>query len=272
MGRKRITRYAFLEKGTLEEKLQSALKLFELDGAATQLPFINNIVQKEKLNFYEGLERLLGEELSEKEDLRIERWNKQAKFPTMRRIEDFDFNHPTNIDKKKVLTLLECSWIPTGGNVIFLGPSGLGKTHLSIVLGLSAIEKNYETKYTTIERLTEAISVAMGKDKQEGGGQNRKKLLSIYINVPLLIIDEVALTDNLNSSEVAGFLFQIIYGRHEKGLSMILASNKSFKEWGPVFGGDNTRANAAVDRIMEGGIVVNIQGKSYRQIGFEERP
>ena len=265
MGRKKIKRYAFPESGTLEEKLQSAFKLFELEGAANKLPEINKIVQKEKLGFYGGLERLLEEEMNKKEDSRIERWIKQAKFPDNKRIEDFDFTHPTTIDKTRVLGLIDSAWIPAGGNVVFLGPTGLGKTHLSIVLGLSAIENNYETKYTTIARLTEAIGVATGKDKAEGGSQNRKKLLNVFINVPLLIIDEVALTDNVNSSEVAGFFFQIIYGRHEKGLSMILASNKAFKEWGPVFGGDQTRATAAVDRIMEDGIVVNIEGESYRQ-------
>jgi DNA replication protein DnaC len=207
---------------------------------------------------------MLEEEMNRKEDARIERWIKQAKFPFLRKIENFDWDHPTEIDKETILNLMGCSWIKTGGNVMFVGPTGVGKSHLSVVLGLEAIKNNFETKYINIKKLGEAIDEATAKDKLGEGGHNRKKLLQSFLNTPLVIIDELALTDNMSTDSTADILYQIIYNRHEKSLSTILASNKPPSELGPVFGGDETRAAAAIDRLMEDGVALNIKGESYR--------
>jgi len=264
MGRKKIVRYAFNDTGTQEEKLQAALRMFELEGAAKCLPEIKDLSQKEDLSFYDGLERLLEEEMKKKEDARIERWTKQAKFSMIRNIQSFDWNHPTHIDKETILNLMDCSWIKNGGNVMFIGTTRFGNSPLSIVLVLEALKHNFETKYITMKNLTEAIDEATAKDKQGEGSHNRKKLLQSFLNVPLVIIDEVALTDNISTPSTADILYQIIYNRHEKSLSTIMASNKPPSELGPVFGGDETRAAAAMDRMMEDGVALKISGQSYR--------
>ena len=263
MGRKKITQYAFSNKPDIQERLIDALELFELNGAAYALQGIKEVAAKDKLDHYQFLERLLEEEINKKEDERVERWTKQAKFPWVKTIEQYDFNFPKEIDKEKVLQLTECAWINNGGNVIFLGPPGVGKTHLSIALGLKAITKNFETKFMTVDKLTEAISIAIGKDKEQGGGQNRKKLLHSIVNVPLLILDELAYSTI--SPEVSELLFQIIHQRHNIQKSIVLTANESFDKWDRLFAGNKERASAAIDRLLGSGIPVSIKGDSYRQ-------
>lgn len=270
MGRKKIKHYGFEEGISLEERLQRALHLFELDGAARVLPNINAIAEAKKLSYYEFLERLLDEEFQRKEDLRIERWRRQARFPFEKPLESYNFEakNITYIDKERVLRLAECSWIETGGNVIFFGPPGLGKTHLSIALGLKAIEKSHETKFTTVDRLTEAISIAAGKDEREGVGQHRKALLNSIANVPLLILDELAYSKI--TPEVSHFLFQVVLRRNSTQKSTILTANEPFQKWGKIFGEDTTRTTAMIDRLLEDCVVVTIKGSSYRLRNFAD--
>jgi DNA replication protein DnaC len=261
MGRKKITRYAFNEDPSQEERIKSALKLLELEGCANVLSEINKISLKEKLKFYDSIERLLEEELNKREDLRIERWRKQAKFPRINTIEEYDFRHPDSIDEKQVRELVECRWINVGWNVTFLGPSGVGKTHLSIALGLKAIEKNFEVRFTTIDILTDQLKNAIAKDEAEGRDQHRKKLLASLVSVPVLIIDEIAYTPM--SDAVRELFRQIILRRHEARKSIITTANTPPSEWGRHFGDDNIRNSALIDRLLDG-IRITIKGESYR--------
>ncbi|HEX9504359.1 MAG TPA: IS21-like element helper ATPase IstB [Patescibacteria group bacterium] len=269
MGRNKITRYGFEEGNSQEEKLKKALKLLELDGAARALSAINKIIIEKKLSFLDGLEYLIDEDFSGKEDTRIERWTKQAKFPWTKRVEDYDFNFPEFIEKEKVLKLAECSWIKEGINVLFLGPPGVGKTHLSIALGMEAINNSYETKFVTIDRLTEAIANVIAKDKEQGGGKNRNNLINSYVKIPLLIIDELSYSKV--NTEVAELLFQIIHRRNEAQKSIIWSTNEGFDKWTDIFE-NKIRAAAAIDRLVANAVFVSIKGKSWRhrEIAFNK--
>lgn len=265
MGRKKIKHYSFIENASIEIKLKEALRLFDLNGAAQALTTINDIAQKEGASNYEFLEKLLDEEIQRKEDMRIERWTKQAKFPEIKTIEGYDFTFPHFIEKDKIIKLTECSWIKYGGKVIFFGPAGVGKTHLSIALGLKAIEKSYETKFMTVDRLTGAIGVAISKDKEQGGSKNRERLLNSMVGVPLLILDELAYSSI--PPEVSEFLFHLIHRRHIAQKSLILTANESFDKWEIIFG-NKAKTVAAVDRLLEDCFPITIKGESYRQLHF----
>jgi DNA replication protein DnaC len=262
MGRNKIIRYGFEEGHSQEIKIKKAFKLLELDGAAQALGEINKTVIEKNLSFFDGLERLIDEDFSRKEDMRIERWTKQAKFPWTKKIADYDFDFPEFVEKEKILKLAECSWIKDGINVIFLGPPGVGKTHLSIALGLEAINNSFETKFVTIDRLSEAITNVITRDKDQGGGKNRNNLINSYVKIPLLIIDELAYSQV--NSEVAELLFQIIHRRNELQKSIIWTANEGFDKWGNIFE-NKVRAAAAIDRLVANAVSISIKGKSYRQ-------
>jgi DNA replication protein DnaC len=200
--------------------------------------------------------------MNDREDKRILRWQKQARFPWIKVLDEYDFSYPEKIDKGKVMDLAECRWIDSGGNVIFFGPSGVGKTHLSTALGLEAIKKGYETRFIVMEYLIEIITTALNKDKGQVAGDHRKKLLNMLMNYKLLILDDLAYS-HINE-DVASFLFLLIRRRHELNKSTIFTSNEGVDKWEKYFAGDKVRAMAALDRIMEDCVAITIHGQSFR--------
>jgi DNA replication protein DnaC len=262
MGRRKIAKYVFDDQFDVRSRVERILRILECDTVIKALDSILKNAQDTKLSYLDFMESLFELEMQKREDDRIERWKKQARFPWVKGLDKYDFTYPEFINKTEVLRLADCSWIDHGGNVIFFGPPGVGKTHLSIAIGLEAISRGCETRFITIDRLTEMISVAMGKDKEDGGGDNRKKLLSSFSNVKLLILDELAYSKN--GQEVADFLFQLLCRRHEQRTSTILTSNEGFESWNKFFAGNDTRTMAIIDRILENCTVINIQGESFR--------
>lgn len=266
MGRKKVTKYILDRTVDVKTRVDHILKILECETVLRVLPLILKNAEKEKLKYLDFIDMLFEQEMQKREDERIERWRKQARFPWLKSLQKYDFTYPKEIDKAAVLNLADCKWIDTGGNVIFFGPSGVGKTHLSIALGLEAIAKGYETKFIVVDKLTEMISVAVGKDRASGGGENRKKLLSLFSNVKLLILDELAYSKI--DQEVADFLFQLICRRYEQQTSTIFTSNEGFEAWKKFFGGNEIRAMAAIDRILHECVAININGKSFRSAGM----
>lgn len=267
MGRKKITKYIFNDEVDLPTQVERALRILDCEEAVRALPSVLQTAQDGKLSYLECIHLLLDPVMHKREDERIERWRKQAKFPWLKSLKQYNFNFPDSIDKDKVLSLANCRWIDNGGNVVFFGPSGVGKTHLSIALGLEAINEGYETKFITAERLIEMIGVVMRKDKVAGGGDNRKKLLSSFANVKLLILDELAYSKV--DQEVADFLFQLICRRHDSQTATIITSNEGFDTWDRFFADNEARAMAAIDRILHDCVAITINGKSFRSAGIQ---
>ncbi len=267
MGRKKITKYIFDDQSDTLTSVNLTLRILVCVEAVRDLPLVIQTAQDSKLSYLECIHLLLDPVMHKREDERVERWRKQARFPWIKGLDKYNFNYPDYIDKDKVLRLAECKWIENGGNVIFFGPSGVGKTHLSIALGLEAIDKGYETRFVVVDRLTEMIGIAVGKDKRSEGGENRKKLLSSFANVKLLILDELAYSKI--DQEVADFLFQLICRRYEMQTSTIFTSNEGFDQWGKFFANNESRAMAAIDRILHDCVAVNIRGKSFRSAGVQ---
>jgi len=267
MGRKKIPRYAFDDQADLQTRIERTLRILDCEEAIRALPSVLREVKERKLSYLDFLNLLLDPVMHKREDERIERWRKQARFPRIKTIEEYNFGYPDFIEKDKVLQSSDCDWINNGANVIFFGPSGVGKTHLSIALGLEAINRGYETRFVTVDRLTEMISSAMGKDKAQSGGENRKKLLGSFGNVKLLILDELAYSKI--DQEVSDFLFQLILRRYDLNTSTIFTSNEGLSEWGKFFINNQARAMAALDRILHDCVDINIRGKSFRSAGIQ---
>jgi DNA replication protein DnaC len=176
-----------------------------------------------------------------------------AGFPIEKRLNDFDFKFQPSIDRASIRELASMRFIHNVENVVFLGPPGVGKTHLAIALGIEAVKAGFRVNFANASILVERLIKAEKENKLE----ERIRKLSKF---QLLIIDELGYLpfDNLG----AHCFFQLISRRYEKG-SIIFTSNKSYGEWGEIFK-DNVIAAAILDRILHHCTTINIKGDSYR--------
>ncbi|WP_289140456.1 IS21-like element helper ATPase IstB [uncultured Brevibacillus sp.] len=181
---------------------------------------------------------------------------KQAKFPTIKTIDQYDFSAMPSLNKPKVLQMTRCEFLEKTENVIFIGNSGTGKTHLSISLGVEACHHGYTVQFWTAAKLCNELMEA----------QSEKRLLQLekqWLKVDLAILDEVGFVPLSKSG--AELLFQFCAARYEKG-SMILTSNLDFAGWTQVFKDEQMTA-ALVDRLTHRAHVFAMDGPSY---GFRQ--
>lgn len=235
-----------------EFALDKLLKL-DLKQAAALLDTRAQQAAREDWSYTDFLNHLLEDEVKARRQRSIETRTKMAGFPFTKRLEDFHFKEQPSIDRKQIKELASLGFLARADNVIFLGPPGVGKSHLSIALGLKAIEAGHTVYFVTLDRLVTELRRAFADN-------NFERRMKIYTRPQLLIIDEVGYLPL--APEEANFLFQLVSHRYERG-SIILTSNKSYGEWGN-FLGDSVLAAATLDRLLHHSVTVNIRGDSYR--------
>jgi len=179
---------------------------------------------------------------------------RMAGFPAVKTMESYDFKFATSAPKRQIEQLAALSFVARKENAVFLGPSGVGKTHLAIALGHRAASAGIKTQFTTAADLILKIE----KAQRQGRLADAFRTLSRY---SLLIIDEIGYLPL--SREQAHLFFQIVAARYEKG-STIMTSNLSFGAWDQAFAGDRVLTAAMLDRLLHHSHVVHIQGDSYR--------
>jgi DNA replication protein DnaC len=235
----------------IRERLQQ-LKLFKVHE---RLETLREQAGKEDLAYADFLDRLLAEEAASKLEKHIAMRTAMARFPYLKTFETFDFKFQPSLDAKRLRELAICRWIEHGENLIFLflGPPGVGKTHLAVALGLRAIQQGYRTAFTSATALLTTLTKAYAENRLE-------EKLKAYCVSKLLIIDEVGYITI--DRQRANLFFQLVSRRYEKG-SILLTSNQSFGHWGEIFG-NQVIATAILDRLLHHSIVVNIRGESYR--------
>jgi len=235
------------------ERLHANLEKLKLDTVAAILDSYLEMAAKEDLSVLEVLDHLMEEERKAKEALAIETKMRFAGFPIRKTLEEFDFKFQPSIDRKVIKELSTLKFVHNAENVIFLGPPGVGKTHLAVALGIETIKAGYSVYFANAGTLVERLKAASRKDMLEEKlkNMNRHKLV---------IVDEIGYLPF--DTEGAHCFFQLISKRYEKG-SMIFTSNKSYGEWGQIFQ-DQVIAAAVLDRILHHGTTVNIKGESYR--------
>lgn len=178
---------------------------------------------------------------------------KTAAFPALKDISSFDFSFQPSIDERQIKDLCQLGFLENNENIVFLGSSGVGKTHLSISIGIEAARQRYSTYFIKCSNLLENLKKAQDENRLEAR-------LKHYASYKLLIIDELGYLP-INEGEER-LLFQLIDRRYEKK-STIVSTNINFSDWESIFY-DTRIANAILDRILHHCTVVQIVGDSYR--------
>ncbi|MER6559000.1 MULTISPECIES: IS21-like element helper ATPase IstB [unclassified Streptomyces] len=206
-----------------------------------------------KLGYLDFLDLVLAEELAVRDDRRFRQGLRLSKLPHHKTLDDYDFSFQPELDPRKVKDLATLSFIEAKANAALLGPPGVGKTHLAVALAVAACRAGFSIYFTTLDDMVRQLKTA------EAAGRLTSKLRS-YLRPSVLVVDEVGYQP-LERAE-ANLVFQVISKRYEKG-SIILTSNKTFSEWGQVFG-DEVLATAILDRLLHHCDVIAINGPSYR--------
>jgi len=208
---------------------------------------------KDNLNIVEVLDYIFSEESLNKRKRAIETQLKTSGFPMKKELKDFDFSFQPSIDQRQIDELATMRFLENGENIVFLGPPGVGKTHLATALGLKAAGHRCSTYYINCHQLIEQLKRAHFENRLP----DKLRTLGKY---KLLVIDEIGYLPM--DIQGANLFFQLITRRYEK-VSTIFTSNKTFSQWNEVFA-DVTIASAILDRVLHHCSVINIKGESYR--------
>ena len=176
-----------------------------------------------------------------------------SRLPAVKTLAQFDFAFQPSIKREQIESLHELGFLDRRENVIFLGPPGVGKTHLAISLAVAAAESGRRVYYGTLAGLIESLM-----DAKAAGNLSRR--LRVLTHPALLVVDEIGYLPV--SQDGAVLFFQLINARHERA-STVLTSNKGFEEWGTVLG-DEIMVAALIDRLLHHCHIVNVRGNSYR--------
>lgn len=234
-------------------KLIENLEYLKLTQMVLHLDETIDFMNRNELSFTDALIKLTDYEIDMKEINMVRAMVKVAAFPHLKEIKDFDFSFQPSINKEQILDFETLRFIERKENIVFLGSSGVGKTHLATSIGIAAAKKRTSTYFIKCNDLILNLKKAQLENRLEAR-------LKHYSKYKLLIIDEIGYLP-INEDD-AKLFFQLIDMRYEKK-STIFTTNSNFKSWGEIFQ-DPKIANAILDRILHHASVVNIIGDSYR--------
>src|SRR5438309_6183703 len=229
------------------------LKQLGLTQLEQALPALFETARQQQWTYETFLSRAIAAEIEGRDRRAAERRMSAARLPTLKTLEAFDFAFQPTLSERLLWELADLSFVRSATNVVFLGPPGTGKTHLSLALTVKALSAGYSALFTTLTHLAEAL------DSASYPGLVRQRLRR-YNTPSVLVIDEVGYT-KLSPGQSHHF-FELVTARYEHG-SILLTSNTAFSEWGKLLG-DEILASALLDRLLHHAEVISITGPSYR--------
>jgi len=235
--------------------LDVLLKRLSLANARRNYNSLLERAESEGWSCREFLGVLATEEVAQRQQTRIQRAVHQARFPFLKTIDDFDFSLQSSLRLQLLGSYLSPEMVSEGRNLILLGKSGRGKTHLAVAVAYRAIQNGYNASFVTAAALIEELS-------QASSDRKLREALVPYLQPHVLVIDEVGYLSY--GPDAANVLFHVVNERHKRGRPMLFTTNKSpLTAWGDVLH-DHDLAEAIVDRVLEKGRLILVDGPSYR--------
>jgi len=238
----------------LQARLDRDLAELKLPEIAQSYREVLDEAARKRSSFLEVLAILIGLEQAAREQRALERRLREARLPKPKTLAEYDFQFPKRIPKAAIVRLFDCDFIERHGCAVLIGPTGTGKSHLLTALGYTAVERGHSVRHTRVVDMINHLTAA-----QLNGSLG--KTLRTYVRPSLLLLDELGYLPI--DKRGADLLFQVVAARYETG-SIVITTNRPFREWGKLFDVDNTLATALIDRLMHHGEGIVIQGDSYR--------
>jgi DNA replication protein DnaC len=229
------------------------LKKLRLSGVLQSLELRTRQAADDDLSHGEFLFRLLSDEAERRSSKQLDVRLRRANFEGPRSIEDFDFHFNAKIPKSKIIDLATCAFVERKENVLLVGRTGVGKSHIAQALGQRACRAGYQAIYVSANEMLTQLRAARADDSLD------RKMLR-FTSPDLLVVDDLGLRPLVSDEPVD--LYEIIRKRYERG-STIITSNRAVEEWPPLFG-DLLLASAAMDRLLHHAHVIEMEGDTYR--------
>ena len=243
-----------METQPVPDTLDSRLAGLRLDFLREHCQPLAATAARDSVPHLDYLAQLVEGEVALRADRAVARRIRAARFPVIKTLDTFRWDWPKKINRLQIQDLFRLQFVREKANVIFLGLVGLGKTHLATALGYAACQQGLSVLFANAIDVINTLHAAQTKG-------TLKTELRKYTNPALLVLDEIGYLPI--DQRGADLLFQVISARYERG-SIVLTTNKAFKQWPSIFNGDSTITSAVLDRLLHHGHTVLIEGQSFR--------
>lgn len=237
------------------DRIQALCEQLKFARVQTDWPAIAQDAAREQASFADFLERLLGAEAHARQDRKVSTLMKLATMPAVKTLEQIDWAHASGMPKAQVQELAHLVFVERAENVVLLGPSGVGKTHVALALAHRAVTAGHKVRFITAADLMLQLAAAKSQ------GRLKEYFNRAVLGPKLLVVDEIGYMPF--GREEANLFFNVVAKRYERS-SMVLTSNLPFTQWAGAFADDQTLTAAMLDRLLHHAHIVQISGESYR--------
>jgi DNA replication protein DnaC len=237
------------------DRIAELCEQLKLARVGAQWPALAQDAARGEASFADFLEKVLASELVARDERRANTLLKLATMPAVKTLEQFDWSHAGGAPKPQIQELAHLAFVQRAENVVLLGPSGVGKTHIALALGHRAVMAGHKVRFITAADLMLQLAAAKGQ------GRLKEYFNRAVLGPKLLVVDEIGYLPF--GREEANLFFNVVAKRYERG-SMVLTSNLPFTQWAGAFADDQTLTAAMLDRLLHHAHIVQITGESYR--------